>query len=153
MFFRDRICHRRQQAQTRIMRHRARSRASRHPFVPEGLQFRSRARIARAHIRPIRGVRSNTTVRCIPRRQGRSKAGRTKGTLQKSNWTPRSNKKNRHGKFRALHGGDSDDGDGMAKKLTGEIPNKEAFTVALSQTEHLIKQKSQNSVTSNIYKP
>ena len=45
MLFRDRICHRRKQAQTRIMRHRSRSRASSHPFTPEGLQFRSRASI------------------------------------------------------------------------------------------------------------
>ena len=67
------------------------------------------------------------------------------------------NKKNRHGKFRALNGGDSNDGDDMARKLTGEMPNKEAFAIALSvtlsQTEHLIKQKSQNSLTSNMYKP
>ena len=63
------------------------------------------------------------------------------------------NKKNRHGKFRALNGGDSNDGDDMTRKLTGEMPNKEAFAIALSQTEHLIKQKSQNSLTSNMYKP
>ena len=167
MLFRDRICHRRKQAQTRIMRHRSRSRASSHPFVSEcrgpPVSFTSE-HCTSAH--PIRGFRGNTKVSRIPRRQGRSKASRTKGMripptgipcfcqhalLESSNApefrTQRSNKKNRHGKFRALHGGDSDDGDDMAKKLTMEIQKFSSMTAQQNQIHQPTNPKYQNSPT------
>ena len=169
MLFRDRICHRRKQAQTRIMRHRSRSRASRHPFVSEcrgpPVSFTSE-HCTSAH--PIRGFRGNTKVSRIPRRQGRSKAGRTKGMRIPRHTryplvlptrfasvfkctrifrTQRSNKKNRHGKFRALHGADSDDGDDMAKKLTMEIQKFSSMTAHQNQIHQPTNPKHQNSPT------
>ena len=121
---------------------------------------------------PIRGVRGNTKVSRIPRRQGRSKASRTKGMripptgipcfcqhalLESSNApefrTQRSNKKNRHGKFRALHGGDSDDGDDMAKKLTMEIKKFSLMTAQQNQNFQPTNPEYQNSPTLNVDKP
>ena len=117
---------------------------------------------------PIRGFRGNTKVSRIPRRQGRSKAGRTKGMRIPRHTryplvlptrfasvfkctrifrTQRSNKKNRHGKFRALHGADSDDGDDMAKKLTMEIQKFSSMTAHQNQIHQPTNPKHQNSPT------
>ena len=61
--------------------------------------------------------------------------------------TQRSNKKNRHGKFRALHGGDSDDGDDMAKKLTMEIKKISLMTAQQNQNFQPTNPEYQNSPT------
>ena len=61
--------------------------------------------------------------------------------------TQRSNKKNRHGKFRALHGADSDDGDDMAKKLTMEIQKFSSMTAHQNQIHQPTNPKHQNFPT------
>ena len=63
------------------------------------------------------------------------------------------NKKNRHGKFRALHGGDGDDGDDMAKKLTMESQKFSSLTEQQNQIHHSTNPKYQNSPTRNVDKP
>ena len=57
------------------------------------------------------------------------------------------NKKNRHGKFRALHGGDGDDGDDMAKKVTMEIKKISLMTAQQNQNFQPTNPEYQNSPT------
>ena len=147
------------------MRHRSRSRASSHPVVPEGLQFRSRARIVRAHIRSGESEATPKSGASLDDRVARRRAGPKacaspdipESLPFASNppefGTQRSNKKIRHGKFQALHGGDSDDGDDMAKKLTMEIQKFSSLTEKHNQIHHSTNPKHQNSPTRNVDKP
>ena len=156
------------------MRHRSRSRASSHPVVPEGLQFRSRARIVRAHIRSGESEATPKSAASLDDRVVRRRAGpkacaspdipeslafantlavTVKVQIHRNLGLNGQNKKNRHGKFRALHGGDGDDGDDMAKKLTMESQKFSSLTEQQNQIHHSTNPKYQNSPTRNVDKP